>query len=201
MASRAASWKLDKPANLQLGRVGSIQGSVACAQNPKAAAEIKLQLEPDWRSRGARDSRCRLSIYRAEGATKKDGSFQFGNVPPGNYVVRPELPETSPYYSESAGAVEVKSGETATVSLTLKPAVKLQGKVVDQQTGEGVPGVRVSLYFQDNSGNGGRDNPARTDAQGAFTLYTRPGKATMQIYQFPTNTSIPPSADNSRPSR
>ncbi len=187
-----AGWKLDKSANIQLGRVGSVQGTVRCDQNPKAVAEIGLQLEPDWQSRRTRGDEVVL-FYRAAGVTNSNGAFQFRNVPPGKYVVKPELADTSPYYNESSDPIELKSKETATVSLALKPAVKLQGKVVDQETGAGVPGVRVWLYFQDGKGTGGRDNPTITDREGAFTLYARPGRANLQVYQFPDQ-YIDPSA-------
>ena len=126
-----------------------------------------------------------MITYYADGVTQKDGDFRFEEVPSGQYNVNPELADSSAYYYDGKDSIEVKSGETAQVSLELKPAVKLQGKVVDQQSGQGVAGVRVNLYFNDQRGPAGRQNTATTDAAGAFTIYTRPGKAQVNIWQIP----------------
>lgn len=179
-----AGWKVEKSPTIQLGRVGSVQGSLACRRDPKAAAGVKLELEVDHQFQRVIEAD-QYIFYYANGETKQDGSFEFKNVPPGKYFVKPNLSETSPYYCEDANSVEVKSGEAANASLVLKQALKLQGKVVDRQTGEGVPGVCVMLYFDNPTGRRGNMKPATTDAKGAFTLYSPPGKGCMNLWQIP----------------
>ncbi len=177
-------WNVEKPVVVQLGRAGNIRGSITCLQDPDAAADIKLALNAKIEPQTAMDADMFIS-YLTGGVTQQDGGFQFADVPPGQYEVIPQLPETSPYFCESGGPIAVKSDETAAVSLALKPAVKLQGKVVDQETGEGVAGVHVSLYFNDARDAGGRSNSATTDQAGAFTIYTRQGKAIVNFWQIP----------------
>jgi len=157
------SWKLGGSAELQLGRVGVIHGSVTCPQDANAVAKIKLKVATDVQSRRAAEADC-VIYYSAEGTTTAEGAFEFKNVPPGKYAVRPDLPASSHYYSEGGGPIEVKSGETARTSLTLKRAAKLQGKVVDQQSGKGVAGVRVALFNNRPFETG--QNLATTDAKG-----------------------------------
>jgi protocatechuate 3,4-dioxygenase beta subunit len=176
-------WKLDRPATLQLGRVGRIQGTVVCRHDPKAVAEIKLKLETDFSSQPREDGS--YVRYSSEGAANRDGSFQFENVPPGKYIVLPKLSVTPPCYSQDGGPIEVKSSEIARVSVAVRPALKLQGKVVDQETGAGVPEVHVMLYFNDPRGRGDDGKSATTDAKGEFTLYSRPGKGFLQLWPIP----------------
>ncbi|MGD0518901.1 MAG: carboxypeptidase regulatory-like domain-containing protein [Thermoguttaceae bacterium] len=179
-----AMWNVQKPPTFQIAPVGAVRGAVTCSKDNGAAAGVKLRLQQgaDGERYIEADS---MVTYFAEGESQKDGAFDFDQVPPGKYSVNIELADDSAYYYDGKGLVEVKSGETANVSLELKPAVKLQGKVVDQKTGEGLAGVRVNLYFNDSRGQAGRQNTATTDAAGAFTIYTRPGKAQVNVWQIP----------------
>jgi uncharacterized GH25 family protein len=179
-----ASWKLDSPMTLQLGRVGGIQGAVTCQHDPKAVAEIKLRLTPELWSRRVREEASYL-YYSADCVTKKDGSFRFENVPPGKYSVLPELFDTPMYYSDDGGPTDVKPGETAHASIALKQAAKLKGRVIDRKSGAGVPGVNLMLSFDDGRGRRDGTKTATTDANGAFTLYSRPCKGSLQIWQIP----------------
>jgi protocatechuate 3,4-dioxygenase beta subunit len=179
-----ASWKLDAPMTLQLGRVGGIQGAVTCQHDPKAAAEIKLRLSTEWSARKVREEASYL-YYSADAVTKKDGSFRFENVPPGKYSVLPELFDTPMYYSDDGGPTEVRPGETAHASIALKQAARLKGRVIDRKTGAGVPGVNLMLSFDDGRGRRDGTKTATSDANGAFTIYSRPCKGSLQIWQIP----------------
>jgi protocatechuate 3,4-dioxygenase beta subunit len=188
-----AMWKVEKPATLQLASAGAIQGSVTCPKDPGATAAVKLRLQQKFDYESSRNADSMVTYY-ADGVTQKDGAFSFDEVPPSQYNVNPELADSSAYYYDGKDSIEVKPSETAHVSLELKPAVKLQGKVVDQQTGQGVAGVRVNINFSDGRGPAGRQNLATTDAAGAFTIYTRPGKAQVNVWQIPEQYTNPSSS-------
>jgi protocatechuate 3,4-dioxygenase beta subunit len=179
-----AYWNVERPLAIELGRVGAIQGAVTCRHDPKAAAEIKLRLSTELRSRGVREEDAYL-YYSADTVTKKDGSLRFENVPPGKYSVLPELFDTPMYYSDDGGPTEVKPGETARASIALKQAARLKGRVIDRKTGAGVPGVNLMLCFDDGRGRGDGTKTVTSDANGAFTLYCRPCKGSLQIWQIP----------------
>ncbi len=179
-----AIWSLDRPATFQLGRVGGIRGSLACPPDPKAVAKIKLTLQTDFPPRRIRSDESLLR-YTADGITGTDGSFRFADVPPGKYNVLPSLPDASPYYSDDTEPIEVKPGETALASISLKRAAKLQGKIVDAATGAGVPGVQVMLYFNEPRRRSDTTKSATTAANGMFTLYSRPGTAFLQLWPIP----------------
>jgi protocatechuate 3,4-dioxygenase beta subunit len=179
-----ATWKVELPAAFKLRRAGGIEGKLVCGGNPQATANINLRLEDLSTPRNSMEADSLLGFF-TEGNTQPDGAFAFENVPAGKYLVMPSIPDVSPFYIDKVEPVEVKAGDRTAVSLALKPAVKVEGKVLDQQTQKGVAGVRVSVYFQDQQGNGGKNNVTTTNDDGAFTLYTRPGKAALQIWQIP----------------
>lgn len=110
-------FNLEKQAMIKIGRAGTVQGSLTCEKDPKAAAGVRLGLF--LRSRPLLFSSSVL--YCDVGVTQGDGTFRLENVPPGPCQVCPQLPDASPYYAEDSDLVEVKSDETTTVSLTLQP--------------------------------------------------------------------------------
>ncbi len=175
--------QLEQPATLKLGHVGSIEGSISCDNDAKAVGNIRLRLMPNLRNYDPR--RNAIVTYSAQDVTKEDGSFCFEDVPAGQYQVAAELPSASPHYCDGGETIEVKPGETAAASLQLKPATIVKGTIVDQKTGEGIAGVRVSIYFQDGQRIPGAASPAPSDAKGEFAIRTRPGKGFLQIYQVP----------------
>lgn len=176
---------LENPVTVRLDRPGNVRGKILCAKDPAAAdrAKLSLRVQMSERPRWARDEFA--VIYYKDDVNAKGGSFQFENVPPGSYLLGTELDEKLPYFAELPEAVQVKPGESTSVSITLKPAVAVQGKVVDKQTGAGIPGVRVSLYFQEEASRPSTSKTATTDAQGAFTVYVQPGKTTLNAYGYP----------------
>lgn len=92
---------------------------------------------------------------------------------------------TASTYGQVFVPANVSAPAAGKPQLQLKPAMKVRGKVVDAQTGTGVPGVRVNLYYQNQRGRGGMPEPVTTDKNGEFVLFGRPGKATVQIWQIP----------------
>ncbi len=127
-----ATLNLKKSAAIQIGRAGTVRGSVVCETDPRAAAGIRIQLNvsPFLGQTGPRrmESDCQVSYVDSE-VTQKDGTFRFDNVPPGPCSLWPQMPETSPYYVENVDRLDVRSGATTSVSLVLKLAVKVQGRV------------------------------------------------------------------------
>ncbi|MBN2578797.1 MAG: carboxypeptidase regulatory-like domain-containing protein [Pirellulales bacterium] len=175
-----ARWSLKKPVTLSLTASGGIRGSMADVKDPGVLSEITIFCFGSM-ERGS-DSGGDVSIYCLEkGTVEKDGAFRFENLPPGQYRLMPQFPEKIAYYAEAGGTIEVKSGETAEATLTVKPALKVQGRVVDRKTGKGVPGARVRLMFP----QAGIIREATTDAAGAFTLHAPPGQARVDFPNLP----------------
>jgi hypothetical protein len=71
------------------------------------------------------------------------------------------------------------------MTCVLRSAAVVRGKVIDKQSGSGVAGVQVHLSQRDDPATRYLSRGGTTDAQGAFTINMKPGKATMTLYGFP----------------
>ncbi len=183
-----ASITLERPVTIRLSQPGGLRGTLTCQQDPKAVAALPVRVCVSSVPSGALSNPYTSDwqvLFNDKLVTQPNGTFSVERLPPGRCTLTPLLADASPYYVDDLVPVTVRSGETTIVSLTLKPAVKLQGKVVDAKSGAGVAGVHLMLYYQDQRGNGGRQNPATSDANGEFTFYARPGRAAISVWQFP----------------
>ncbi|MCY1069219.1 sigma-70 family RNA polymerase sigma factor [Nannocystis sp. RBIL2] len=112
---------------------------------------------------------------------RTDGTFAFPQVPAGNFVVAVEAPE-------GAGKAEVAlaTGERGQVEVTLAGRVTVRGRVLDLDTGEPVPGMRVKFGAEGReafiSSADHVDERSVSDADGRFEVADVPvGHATVIV--------------------
>jgi len=184
-----ASWGLGKPVTIKLERPGSVSGSFVCAEQPSAAAGIKLRLLPPSSLRRAEPDDAEFHVsYPGRELTQPDGRFRFEGVVPRTYALDLERDDTFAYYPELPAPFEVKSGQAVTgITVPLRRAIAVKGKVVDQQSGEGIKDVDVYLYLREPSDQAQPSwtRFAKTDEQGGFVAYVKPGKFTVSISRVP----------------
>jgi len=173
-----AMWNLGKSITIRLSRPGNLQVAVPCPKDAKAVAGLPLFVMGNIEAAPSEKEAVSL-LYFQEVTTQKDGTFLLEKLPPGKYTVQSKFPASLPYCADKDVAAEVKSGETTREKITLKPAVKLQGKVADKATSKGGAGVRLALI------DGAAMRDVVTDAQGAFTIYTKPGAMRIFVWQAP----------------
>lgn len=191
-------WKTDKTLTFKLKRAGTLQGKLICAQDAKAAAGIKIEVREKMERGDMMEADSWISYFN-EFTTDTDGGFRLDKVPQGSYTLMAQLPEDFPYYLDQANSFEVKAGSTAMVSLKLQPAFKVQGKIVDGETGTGIAGARVYLDFLEERSRGSTVNPATTDAEGSFSLFAHPGKARINVFQLPDQYLSPSNSPRQQP--
>lgn len=105
----------------------------------------------------------------------EDGSFALENVPPGNWEVNVEA---LGYQTARVGGITVPEGsERPGITVKVSPGATLTGKVVDSQSGRGIPNVLVSTAATGAPGAAMRiglpqadDSGPTTDADGAFQM-------------------------------
>jgi protocatechuate 3,4-dioxygenase beta subunit len=117
----------------------------------------------------------RASFFRT------DGTFSFPQLPAGEFVVAVEAPE-------GAGKAEVAlaAGERGQVEVALAGRVTVRGRVLDLDTGEPVPGMRVKFGAEGKeafiSSADHVDERSVSDAEGRFEAADVPvGRATVIV--------------------
>ncbi|HBO46250.1 MAG TPA: hypothetical protein DD670_20460, partial [Planctomycetaceae bacterium] len=174
---------MTKPVTIQLDKPGSVRGTID-ADGQAVTDEIRLSLHNAQIARSVAELEVIIS-HHDQTKTGADGAFRFEAVPPGKYQVAPQLPEELPYYVDQETPIEVKPGEEAAATITLKKAIEIKGKVADQTTGKGLKGVR--LYFQTPYTPGGTHwgRTTTTNEAGEFTVHAKPGKLTSYLAEAP----------------
>jgi hypothetical protein len=178
------NWDLAAPVTIRLRRAGSVSGSLTSAEDPEAAAGVELHVRMDWKALETTDSRFRL-CYSEKGATNKDGTFSFKELPPGEYLITPRIGSALPFYTEPTEPLELKPNATVSgVTIPMFRAIGIRGQVVDKQSGASIKGVKVVISRIHERGGGTWTeawNEATTDENGRFSAYVKPGKLVVGI--------------------
>ncbi len=193
------AFTLSKPVEIKLNKAGSIRGSIVTEKGDGEVGETKLFLTVSSDMARVRVGDCRVFYYK-ECTADKQGKFSYAAVPAGKYSIRPQLAGDSPYVTASTTpAFEVKAGEETVVSVPLKRALAVRGKVIDGKSGKGVEGV--SLYFQDRNATGRSrwGKSVITDEKGEFLLYAKAAKLSVNIGNPPKGYIKPDQRQQSDP--
>jgi hypothetical protein len=179
------SFDSGQPVSIQLQRAGSVAGRLAGTNDKKAATGVKLSMRRQLPPNPSANATFQL-VYFKEVISQPDGTFRFDEVPPGRYVITPSVAETLPYYAEPTAEFEVKPGAAITgLSIPLHPAVAVRGRVLNKESGTGIPDVRVIIYqVEERNGLPGRisyGTSVKTGVDGRYTAYVQPGKITAHI--------------------
>ncbi|HLJ94844.1 MAG TPA: sigma-70 family RNA polymerase sigma factor, partial [Gemmataceae bacterium] len=175
------SFDAGQPVSIRLERAGSVAGMLTAAEDQKAATGVQLTIRRQFPAKPGDGTMYQL-IYFTEGKSQLDGSFRFGDVPPGSYVINPSVAETLPYYAEPTARFEIKPGSAITgLSIPLHPAVPVRGRVLDKESGAGIKDVSVMLSYVDDRGGFRYGTRVQTGVDGRYTAYVKPGKITAQV--------------------
>lgn len=173
---------VDEEGPWQLEAVG-IEGEVARATAQVPGPEVVLTLEPLGKLvvtvigvDGHPAESVRVMIASAEspepdfGETTETGQLTFEQLVPGEFRVEVDGAGTGEEFLPAHAEQVIRSAETAQLTVHLKPAASIVGKLVDE---EGAP-VSYSMIVA----KGPRQRMAETDEQGEFTLTgLEPGEA------------------------
>lgn len=122
-------------------------------------------------------------IRESDSFLRTEGKWQLTNLPAGTFEVVVDASE-----GNAKTTVELADGaENTAVELVLTPRVELRGTLVDAETGEPVPGLKVAATAEGGNfsfmGNMGKaDQEDVSDAQGGFVVEDAPtGKVRIMI--------------------
>lgn len=173
------SFDSGQPVSIQLERAASVSGHLTGAEDRKAAAGVKLTIRRQLPSKPSNSATFQL-IYFTDAMSQQDGTFRFEEVPPGRYVIQPDLGETLPYYAEPTAEFEIKPGSAVTgLAIPLRRAVPVRGRVLDKDSAAGIQDVSVIISNVDERGRL-RYGATKTGRDGRYTAYVKPGKITVR---------------------
>ena len=119
-----------------------------------------------------------LSISRS--GPVEAGQFRVDTLPPGTYRVELRLDRAS---DPQPKTITVKSGEAARVSFALPRGAGIRGRIVDVETGTGVPSVEIGEAVRIGSTWNLRTRfHAVTGTDGSFKLEQVPHKGVLYLY-------------------
>lgn len=158
---------------LRLEPAGSISGRVVGADDPAAAAGTELRLH------GEIDAH-RVSAF-ARATTDAEGRFSAPELVPGIYRLSARGAPEALYHVRGKEGVEVKSREETVIELTAERTALVTGRVVADDTGEGLPGAALSL----NQSEPQYYTSGKTDEEGRFEIRCLPGKTHVYAHLTP----------------
>lgn len=187
-SDREFLWLSNSTPELRMERGGTIRGKLANLPADDLADQFELMLLIVHLGRlGPPEVHVR---YTTRVRAQMDGSFEFNDVPPGQYMLRISPARRDfviPNEWHAAGIrCESRSDEiTDGIELPLMNAIATRGRVIDAKSGEGIAGATVSFWV--------RENPLRvlagnstTDANGEYRAYLRPGHIGVEVTGAPT---------------
>ncbi len=161
---QVAGW----PGTITLQPVGRVRGRLSGPAGPVANREVTV---------GSHGKSTEELFHGGSAKTHTDaeGRFEVAHLAAGTLQVQvksdPKAPE---WVIDSDKLGELKPGGTAELNVSIKPAVRVTGVVLNAQTKKPVPDVYVYAWS-------GQPSQSLTDAAGRFAVWAAPGKA----YVFP----------------
>ncbi len=178
------SWNTTQPAVITLDhRLGRIKGRLKPTDARGFTGQMRVYVRLDGpRGRSAPGP---VSLRFNSGMeASQDGSFQFDGVPPGRYVVDASSEKDASFIAKAVGGVEVAPNGVATVEVPLERLVTITGRVIDAQTGKGVPNIPVACYHIDHLYRK-EMRSGRTDAEGRYSVLAQPGTVHIEAQGLP----------------
>lgn len=159
---------------------GSIQGSVT---DSATHAPVKQAIITTWYAALATEQSLRdgastriQPLRQVTAKSDASGAFVLPDLPPGSYTLHISHSRYSQMRGPVSKTVQVKAGETASVSFELTPGATITGRVVDED-GDPLPGCGPQLIPVHPLDPVGMVGNQSSDANGVYTVWgVSPGK-------------------------
>jgi hypothetical protein len=177
---------------VRLEPVGRVAGRVVTDSNqPVSGLRLEARTNPGGFDNGG-------TVGTAEATTDQDGRFEIARIAAGRLALVLDfrsLPDL-PYRGSPPASQVVETGETTTVAVRLKHAVRIEGVV--RERGTGVPIAGVSPMIPDPAMDSGGNPWVVTDAFGKFHGYMEGDQPYAFIYATPKPYFVPSDAPDTR---
>ena len=190
-------WTLPKTVTITLERAYlSVSGSLEFdADVPQSIEGIKLYLQSTRGRQSRNDGDPRIFRLNPELTLTPDGAFRVEGLAPGKYSIHAQLASTAPCFAEPTDQFDVQSGTAVTgIVIPVRKAFAVRGRVVDRDSSRGIENAAVYIRWIDETGMGRAGRGARTDAEGRYVIYTKPGRISVWLARVP-ETHLPAPSD------
>ena len=155
----------------RLALAGSLSGRIDCPAGADGFAGLHLEAWACDREVG--------SVFSATAVVDAARRFRFSDLPPGTYQVTAAEQAAADYHVGGAAGIEVASGKVTEVTLTAEKTYPVRGRVVAQDTGQGLAGVRVRLLHRAAEVPVNYWAIGTSDEGGRFELRCLPGETSL----------------------
>ena len=124
----------------------------------------------------------------ADVAAEASGQFVVKNIAPGKLTAKLAMPENEPWRARVPGNLNVVAGKTTDLVIPVEPAVRVEGLICKQDTGQGYPDFSLSvIYGPSAKTHNNMDNQVevKTDRDGKFSAYVPPGPIELRLHSAP----------------
>ena len=147
LGEQEVAWMSTTPVTITLDRrLGSLTGRFTLPDARGISGSVKLALQSELPRGNKTLPPLRIHVSRTI-TVGTSGSFQFAGLPPGAYSLMPEFGPDAPFSASPTSPIDLKPGDSiSNVEIPLKRIALITGRIIDQQTGQGIAGVSVRSY-------------------------------------------------------
>jgi RNA polymerase sigma factor (sigma-70 family) len=177
-----------QPADVTLSPAGAVRIRLTGPGEPAGTKGMTVSLN----TAGPPGQRAAF-IPRASVILDGSAEFRVPNLSPGRYQVRVFPAPRFPARLTSAAEIVVASGTTVDLAATVEPLGRVTGRVIDADTGKGIP--KAPIYLQTRAADGrpvSFGGTVETDAEGRFEGYGPAGEWALLSIQSPVDGYAPP---------
>ncbi|HEY8506697.1 MAG TPA: hypothetical protein VIL46_19090 [Gemmataceae bacterium] len=163
---------------VRLRNAGSLSGRVV-AGDPKAVGGLQVRVwtrpAPPQVQRPSEATQSVPIVGHGTAVTDENGRFEIKKIAAGRAEASVEMPAERSWFPPAQIATTVEPGKRADLRVELVRGVRVRGRVVAEDSGEGIEGVVVSV--------GGKK--VTTDAKGHYEALVSPGRVPVNVVRVP----------------
>ncbi len=179
------SWDTTRPVTIAIdGRIGRIQGRLKPPDVRGLSGRFAISLTR-WASPDKPAPSSFSRLYFQTVSADPDGTFRFDELPPDRYTIEVLPGPGIPFAAQPVKDFEVGPNAVASLEVPLERLLTINGRVVDAGTGKGIAGTQVNGLRVDDTRLIQYTGQAETDADGRYTIATRPGTIQLQPSSVP----------------
>ncbi len=181
------TWGLDNTLPLRLPATGSLRGRLETAADQEVVSSVRIRLRRE--ALEAANETSFLLDDEKDVTPHADGSFAVDGIFCGDYSLDVNLAGRSDWYADPLPRVAVgPQPDPPAVTIHLRRAAQVRGRVVDARTGHGIAAVSGAIFDQQGKRYVGT---VKTNADGNFIIYAPPGKMTISLHKAPQRYKAP----------